>query len=73
LSRDSVTLDPDAYEDVTLSVTADSDCEISSRKKVKVTETSQNGLDVGKTITDSVIKETQVISEFATIAIPVAT
>jgi hypothetical protein len=72
LSKDSVTLDPDAYEDVTLSVTAPSDCEISSRNKVKVTGTSQNGLDVGETITDSVIKETHAIPEFTTIAIPVA-
>ena len=72
LSKDSVTLDPDAHEDVTLSVTADSNCNISSRIKVKVTGTSQNGLDVDETITDSVIKETHVVPEFATIAIPVA-
>jgi hypothetical protein len=72
LSKDSVTLDPDAHEDVTLSVTADSNCNISSRIKVKVTGTSKNGLNVGETITDSVIKETHVVPEFATIAIPVA-
>ena len=72
LSKNSVTLDPDAYEDVILSVTADSDCEISSRKKVKVTGTSQNGLYVSDTISDSVIKEIYVVPEFTTIAIPVA-
>jgi hypothetical protein len=72
LSKNSITLNPCNSEDVTLSVTAASNCEVSSRKKVKVTGTSQNGLDVSETITDSVIKETHVIPEFATIAIPVA-
>lgn len=72
LSKDSVTLAPDAYEDMTLSVTAGTYCEISSRIKVEVTGTSQNGLDVGVTITDSVIKETHAVPEFTTIAIPVA-
>ena len=72
LSKNSVTLDPYASEDITLSVSAASDCDPSSRKKVKVTGTSQNGLNVGKTITASVTKEMHVIPEFTTIAIPVA-
>ena len=72
LSKYNVTLDPNAYEDVTLSVTSALSCEISSRKKTKVTGTSQNGLDCGVTITDSVIKETHNVPEFTTIATPVA-
>lgn len=71
LSKYTVTLDPNAHEDVTLSVTSALSCEISSRKKTKVTGTSQNGLDCGVTIADSVIKETHVVPEFTTIAIPV--
>jgi len=54
LSKDSVTLTPGAHEDVTLSVTAASDCEISSKKKVKVTGTSQNALAIDCVAVDAI-------------------